>query len=227
MKKVRIFILVGLPVALLLLSCLDNFNRNLETVYYNPSYSIPIGPLDYTLGDIMPPLAIKIPIPDTTDISDTIPLLIYNDSLFFVNPEFGYDTSFIEPVNLAEISNLSEYIVSLMLRANISNNIPTDMALQIYFLNGANEVMDSLYQDGKVIVEGPEIDENGQIVGPHQVTIDTYIENEDINTLLQISAIEIYIFLQTYTEDLEILHVNSESGLGLQLGFRAELLAPI
>jgi hypothetical protein len=227
MMKIRLsYIILVLPFALFTISCLDNFNRDLDTVYYNPSYSVPIGPLEYSLGQIMPPEAL-IPLLDTSFLADTIPLIVYNDSFFFINPKLGYDTTFIEPVNLDMLGDYSDYIVSLMIRSNITNNIPTELSLQIYLLDGDNNRTDSVYKEGKVRIRMPDINQEGVITEPYFETIDTYLDQEEIDNLLQTSAIESYIYLKTYDGNTRVLHVWSSNGIGLQLAIRAEILAPL
>jgi len=218
-----------LLVIVSLTACMDDFNRDLSTVYYNPGYSVPIGPVYYTLADIMPPIALDFPVPDTSLIPDNIdiPLLVYDDSIFFINPEFGFDTVFRQPIDLQSISDVSEYVVSAMLRSNLSNNLPVNLGVQVDFVDAAGRIVTSLYPEGGVLIERPEIGEDGQIIEPRTEQIDTYLEEEQIDQLLIANFFDIRIHIDTYNQNTDILHVYSRNGMALQLGLRAEILVPL
>lgn len=206
-------------------ACLDDFNRYSDPVLYNPSYSIPIGPLDYTLEDIMPHEALDIPVLDTSVIEDTVPLIIYDDSLFFVNPRTGYDTLFTGEMNLSEISPNMDYAQSLMFRMNYSNEIPTDLAVQMYFYNG-RQIVDSLFEDGRFWIANAIQIENGITTIPVSGREEFYIDSTRIEDFLQIDNFILTIHVQTYREGMDRLHIYSHFGFNTQLALRAKLLIP-
>jgi hypothetical protein len=206
-------------------ACLDDFNRENDPVYYTPSFSIPIGPLKYTLEDIMPPESLDIPILDTSAIDDSIPLILYDDSLFFVNPTTGYDTSFTGEMDLTAISPNMQYAQSLMFRMNYSNEIPTDLAVQMYFFNG-NQIVDSLFENGRIWIAYATQTEDERITIPVTGREEVYVDSSRIEDFLQINNYALSIHVQTYREGLNRIHVYSYSGFDMQLALRAELLVP-
>jgi hypothetical protein len=222
-SKTVIFILVF--ATLFTAACLDDFNRYNDPVLYTPTYSIPIGPLNYSLEDIMPPGSLDFPIMDTSLIGDSIPLIIYNDTLFFENPKTGYDTMFTGPMDLSSISPNMEYTQSLMFRMNYSNEIPTDMGVQLYFYIGA-QLVDSLFEDGAFLISQaiPEINGNNTI--PYTGREDIYVDSTRIDNLLQVNNFLLSIHIDTYQEDQDIIHLYSRFGFDLQLAVRVNLLVP-
>jgi hypothetical protein len=227
MKRIICNIISASLISAILISCIDDFNKDLETIEYNPEFSIPIGPLSYILDDIMPPVSLsEYSAPDTAASSDTS-LIIYNDDLYFYNPESGFDTTFLEPANFGSLTENTDNVVSVMLRTNLTNNIPTVIGLQAYLRNGFDMIVDSISRDGIVMIDCPEINQEGQITQPTKVTIDTHFDADRINELAAVTYLEIYIFIQTYNEGIDRLHVYSWNGIDLQFGLRAELLVPV
>lgn len=206
-------------------ACLEDFNKDSDPLLYTPSYSIPIGPLNYTLNDIMPPEALDIPILDTSIIGDTIPLIIYDDSLFFENPVTGHDTIFTGSMNLSSISTNMEYARSLMFRIDYANQIPTDLYIQLYFYNGT-QLLDSLFEDGWLQIANATPDQDGVNTIPVTGREEVYIDSSRIENFLQLTNYALSIHVQTYSEGLDIIHVYSFYSLDLQLALRAELQIP-
>ncbi len=209
----------------LTVACLDDFNRDNDPMLYTPSYSIPIGPLYYTLEDIIPNELLGIPLPDTSTLGDSIPLIVYDDSLFFENSRTGYDTVFTGPINFSEISPNMEYARSLMFRMNYINEIPTDLAIQMYFFN-ANQLVDSLFERGGYWITQAETDQEGKTVSPFTGRVEVYVDSSRIDDLLQVNNYELSVHYNTYQEGLNVIHFYSDYGFDLQLALRAELVVP-
>jgi hypothetical protein len=224
-KETIIRFLLPVAIALSITSCLDNFNRDLDTLYYHPSYSVPIGPLAYELPEIMPPQALT-GLPDSLTLPDSIGVLIYDDSLFFINPHAGYDTVFSVPFDLQAVFEQPEYIVSLMIRSIISNGLPVGTSLQLYFTEMNGQVTDSLYADGAVSVESAAVSSDHSVVFPYYTTIDTYLDSLQIQNLTRSSGLNLYIHLQTLQPGNDTLHVYSGQKFETHLGIRAGLNVP-
>jgi len=223
---IKSFIAIVIPL-LIITSCIDNFNRDLDTIYYNPSYSLPIGPLSYTLDEIMPANALMAYFTDSTWIPDTSDVLIYDDSFYFINPPFGYDTVYTEPFNLQSMLENSEYIVSVMFRANITNGLPVNTTIQVYLSDAAGTITDSVYAEGPILVESATIDHRDSVIYPHYTTIDTPLDSVQIQNLLESSGIDLYLHLATFRPENDTLHVYSYQYFEAQLGVRVELKVPL
>lgn len=214
----------SIVLLLIAAACMDDFDKDNDTIYYQPTYSIPIGPLDYTLGDIMPYLALT-PI-DTSIIIDTVPLLFYDDSLFFINPPTGHDTSFVELYDISSFSKESRYTRSLMIRANYSNSLPMKMEYQVYFLDANDGLLDSLFEFGHLEVPSASRDENNIVTAPYTGREERYFDTTDIATLLNTRKLEIAIHLETFKEAPNILPIYSDYTVSFELALRAGLIIP-
>lgn len=223
--RIHLVIYFFLLTGFLTVACLDDFNRLNDPMYYNPTFSVPIGPLSYTLDDIMPPEALENQIIDTSTIGDSIPLIIYNGSLFFENPRLGFDTLFTGAMNLSSISPNMEYAQSLMFRINYSNEIPTDLAVQMYYYIG-NQLVDSLFENGRFWIAQAIQDPDGITTVPISGREELYVDSTRIENMMQVTNFELAIHLETYREGLDQIRVYSDYGFDLQLAMRAELLVP-
>ncbi|MBN2524043.1 MAG: hypothetical protein JXB24_12290 [Bacteroidales bacterium] len=215
------FILTGF----LTVACLDDFNRSNDPMYYNPTFSVPIGPLNYTLDDIMPPEALENQIIDTSTVGDSIPLIIYNSSLFFENPGLGFDTLFTGAMNFSSISPDMEYAQSLMFRINYANEIPANLAIQMYFYID-NQLVDSLFENGSFWVAQALQIPDGITTIPFSGREEQYVDSTRIQNMMQVTNFELAIHVETYREGLDQIRVYSYYGFDLQLAMRAELLVP-
>jgi len=223
--NIRLVISLFLLAGFLTVACLDDFNRSNNPMYYNPTFSIPIGPLSYTLEDIMPPEALENQIIDTSTIGDSIPLIIYNGSMFFENPRLGFDTLFTGTMDLSSISPNMEYAQSLMFRMNYSNEIPTDLAVQMYYYIG-NQLVDSLFENGRFWIAQAVQDQDGITTVPISGREEVYVDSSRIENMVQVTNFELAIHVETYREGLGRIRVYSDYGFDLQLAMRAELLVP-
>jgi hypothetical protein len=229
MKVCRYIAGIMLLGVLSLNSCIDEFNRGSETVYYNPSFSIPIGPLSYTLQEILPYATLGIPIPDSIVVSDSIivPLLIYDDSVYFNNPEEGRDTSFFISVDFTSLLNQWEYIHSLIFRVNISNGLPVNVGTQLYFYDAGDNLIDSLYDNGKIWIESANVDQRGIVTSPFEHTYDIWVDSARVAGIIGSTRLGTYLLLETYHENIDTLRAYSSYHFDLQLAVRAELLIPL
>jgi hypothetical protein len=219
--------IAALLVLFLAGACYKDLVRETDTVYYKPTYSIPIGPLSYTLEDIMPPVALDSLVQDTASIPDSIPLIWYNDEFFFINPPAGHDTSIVELFDISSFSEDAEYTRSLMIRVNYVNGLPVAMEYQLFFLDANDIVLDSMFLEGPLSIDRAGTDENGLVIAPNSGRVERFFDTDDIPIIMQTRKIQITIHLDTYREDEAVLRLFSTDGIDLELAMRAGLVVPI
>lgn len=220
-----------LPLALLF-SCIKDLKEleTIDSINYLPSFSVPVGSLSYTLEDIMPPDSLwNYEIPDSLlqagDL-DTL-ILIYNDTRTFFRPELGYTAYFHEPVSLRTIFEQSENVEHAMIKTIIKNNIPVSIEVQGYLLDDNDQVVDSLIHSGKAQIPAPNSNGEGIIDEPTEETIYTHYYASQVDDLMNVTEIRVYVHLDTYTEDVDTLKVYSWNGIELEIGLRGDLIIPI
>lgn len=230
---------IGIPYLILLIlitvlthSCIKDIREleDVENLDYQPSFSIPVGTVAYTLEEIMPADSLMdFEIPDSLIQAgnlDTL-ILLYNDEFTFFRPELGYTAYFREPVNFSNLSQQSENVESAMLKTNITNRIPVAIEVQGYLLDAGDNVVDSLISGGRIQIPAPLANEDGVIDEPTYGTIYTHFYSDRVDELMDVREIYVYVHLETYAEDIDTVRVYSWNGIELQLALRANLTIPI
>lgn len=213
---------------ILLSSCLEDFRKEQDNLYYTPTYSIPIGPLSYHLDEIMSYLALDSLINDTLQIppSGADRILVYDDSLFYINPIPGYDTIMTFTYDFSMLPEDEEYIQSAMLRVNYANGLPVNIAYQYYLYDDNDVLLDSLYDEGLEWVPSAEIGEKGFVISPTVGRTETFFDSIEVGTLFQTTRFDLYLYLQTYRSEIDTLWVYSNHMIDIQLAVRSNLLVP-
>ena len=232
MKKQTLYTIFLILLVSGLSSCLKDIRElnEVESLSYDPSFSVPIGSLDYLLEDIMPPDSLfDYEIPDSLIQAgnlDTM-ILLYNDDLLFFQPPVGYTACFREPVNFSNLSPQMENLRSAMLKTIIRNSLPLSIEVQGYLLGNNEQIIDSLISTGRMEIPAPLTDENGVVAEPAEATIYAHYNSDKTDALMDVNEILIYMHLDTYVEDRDTLRVYSWNGLELEIGLRADLTIPV
>lgn len=225
MKRVSI---AGFAIIIFIAGCLEDFRQEMDNLYYTPTYSVPIGPLNYTLDEIMSYLSLDSLITDTLEIppSGADRILVYDDTLFFVNPVQGYDTILPFTYDFSLLPENEEFIQSAMLRVNYANGLPINIAYQYYLYDENNVLLDSLYDEGRIWVPSAEIGAGGSVIAPTIGRAETFFDSTEVDILFQTSRFDLYLFLQTYRLGVDTLWVYSDQMIDIQLAVRTDLLVP-
>ncbi len=219
-----------LPIILVVLTaCVEDFRQERDNMYYTPTYSVPIGPLSYQLDEIMSYLSLDSLITDTLEIppSGADRVLAYDDTLFYVNPIQGHDTTISFNYDFSLLPQEEQYIQSAMLRVNYANGLPLRIAHQYYMFDGNDVLLDSLYDEGLVWIPSAQVDDMGNVVSPTPGRTETYFDSTEVRTLLQTSHFDLFLYLETYSEGTDTLWVYSDQIIDLQLAVRTDLLVPL
>ena len=206
-------------------SCTKNLNKTINNdILYRPEYSLPIGPLNYTLNDIMPKVVLGFPV-DTSLIPDTIPLITYDD-IIFPDP-FGHNATFLVPYDFSTLTSQANQIKSLMFRVNYVNEMPTYSDLQVYFMNSTGAILDSLYNDALFRLEAADIDQDGNVIQYYNGQNDTYLDSVKIRHLVNSQFLRINMFIATNRTDQKVVRFYSDMEIRLQFAIRAKLEIPL
>ena len=174
----NIFIAIITFNLLLFYSCIKQEINTDDIVIeeYSPTIALPIGTADFRVSEI-------------TGIRDLeADVVAFLDSVY---PDFDYSTyqnnfnSTIFPfvidsryINYAlkfpfdgdEFFNINDSVKQLKLKLHITNGIPTRFNTQVYFLNGNNELVDSLLtKDDQLSYEGLTVIETNGVDNYHRI----------------------------------------------------------
>lgn len=221
MKKI-VFILF--TVSFLITACINEDDLVLSTTFqYSPEFSFPIGKPEIFMEDYIAFLNNFESLPDSLVSEGTS--FSYNDEYYFI-PSI-LTNIYTEEFSIQSIQDETSNIESLMFRTNITNKIPGDILVQVYFADANFDYMDSLYQEGPLFIENAEIDDQGNVIDSTLVQDDTYISVEKINEISEASYIIIYtglsivntpgVFARYYLSQDLVVQLGARLGMNIKL----------
>ena len=161
----------------LFVSCTKNIEPLPDAVKLNTSFSLPVGTGEVSLSKTLETLGVP-----SVNLTENVPdwatygVVYYADTL---------------PLNLTEVYDNAEYIKYLMIRTNIWNDFPLGGFAQIYFLDGGNSVLDSLYTT-RVTVPAAEHYSNGEVAVTKFESFRTEFSKDRIDLLSDAQKVVIY-----------------------------------
>jgi hypothetical protein len=222
MLKSGAFICLSLSILFASFSCIDESAKNIDSeVYFSPSYSLPIGQIQIVPEDIVGSNYFQNI--DTSVVSDTISYFWYDSAFYEAGPGY-YDTIVSRAFDFSTISDRLDATTSLMIRLNVINDFPTEMFVQLYFNDGNNNVLDSLFDSGYVRIDPAPVDNQGNITGPSLLrNYDTYLDRSEIDMLTQVRNLNIYIRVGIINNNIEFVKLYPNYKIDLNLAFRIGL----
>jgi len=193
MKIVAIRVLLMLAIVLLVVSCTKNIEPLPDAVKLNTSFSLPVGSGEVSLSKTLETLGVP-----SVNLTENVPewatygVVYYADTL---------------PLNLTEVYDNAEFINYLMIRTNIWNDFPLGGFAQVYFLDGSDSVIDSLYNE-RVTVPAAEHYDDGVVVGTKFESFRTEFSKARIELLSDAHKVVIYSGLIVTNEGVTESNIN-------------------
>jgi hypothetical protein len=112
----------------------------------------------------------------------------------------------------------------MMFRVNTDNGFPVDGIMQVYFLDGSNNVLDSLLVPAQQVISaapvGPGPDY--RVTGPVHAMVETTLEQPRLMNLEPTKKIVVLARLATISNGSEIVKIYSDYNLDVRLAARAK-----
>ncbi len=198
-------------------SCIDKEKFNLDNnTLYHPEFSIPLGKTEFLMEDYEDVLGGFIQIQDTIIPTDTTAFFYENE--FYQLPGV-ITTRHKEPFSLNMSEDNSDYIKSLMFRTNVLNEIPTEMSLQIYFVNINEDTIASLF-DEPLEIEAAIVNGEGEIIEIAKEREDTFFDEYEIDDIIETKWIIIETNVYLCNNPDGFTNFYSYQTLTVQLGAR-------
>ncbi|MBN1118084.1 MAG: hypothetical protein JXA77_12810 [Bacteroidales bacterium] len=215
-------------VIFLFSACIDDDIKNIEdNVIFSPEYSIPVGSDSVTMAEVVDNYPFDlILIPDSLDNLDSLNIFLFDSSSYFSPVYFDYSSDYT--YNLGGIANKIDYITSLMLRLNCINGIPARVQLQVYFLNQFEIALDSVFQDGRMIIEAATTNDEGEVIDKYKLfKHDIYLDQEFIDIMSQTTTVRVSSRIELVNFNVRHIRYFSENDFWMQLGVRFKLELPV
>jgi hypothetical protein len=160
-----------------------------------------------TFPDIAPNLQLY-PAPEDSSRIDTIPVLYYNDILYYTTTPHLI-LSFTKKINFADMSDRLEMAEEIIFRINYANYFPTRVSGQLYFEDAAFAVVDSLFPDGPREVDAARVDDEGFVIEPTIDQVEVTYPREKIDRLNRVQFVAI-LFHMDLISDNEIIRFYTD-----------------
>jgi hypothetical protein len=188
--KISLFVLV----IMMMTGCIDeNILKVSKDIEITPSYSLPLGPLEYDINEYLESLdSVSFPCPDSLFYNDTLypnprPYLTRNDMNYF---DFNSLTT--------EIDRIENFMFHLIL----SNGYPTNTITQVYFADENQVPVDSAFADGPHLLQPATIDADGVVTAPYEEIVDIPMSPYFIQNMGNIRYINIQSIIYTTRPDI-------------------------
>lgn len=183
--KALIFILL---FAGLITGCVnEDFNDTFDKTHLKPEYSIPLGASTYSIRE-------DFNIPGSS-IPGSKGLVYYNDVPYPINSVYfeHIDTlNFTFNLNAKWIENAER----ISFRLYTESTLPTPVIMQIYFLDGNKNIVDSISASGPVQINNGRTNNDGQVTSPGISSFDFPLTRDQINQFTNIA----YYFSKSYIQ---------------------------
>jgi hypothetical protein len=203
-------LVVPIFVIMLVSGCIsEDIEETLSNTTIRPEYSLPVGHLTYAIGN------------DFSGPGSSVPGIygidFYNNIPYPVNSPHIYKEE-LQNFNFQLSNNAYRNIESLSFRVVYLNSLPTEVVTQIYLLDLAQNVTDSVNHNGKIIIPAAITDQEGIVISPKTTIYDFPFTKVQIDNFPNIG----YYFTQSYISTLsagnDSVKFFSTSQLDVQIG---------
>jgi len=121
-----------------------------------------------------------------------------------------------------EMEGLNE-LVEATFRINTDNGFPVDVAVQCYFLDSNDVVIDSLMGVDQSLILAGLVDSDGRVISSTHKTLDIPMTTERINEIAKMKSIVIIGRANTNDNGTTTIKLYSEYRLDVKLGLKAKV----
>jgi hypothetical protein len=117
-----------------------------------------------------------------------------------------------------------ENVKSFMFHLATENALPLDADIQIYLMDGNDELLDSLFNEqNRNILPSGIIDDDGKVIMTTYKEVDIPLSDSQIDNVFMTKWLMIKIFMETTDQGTRDIKFYSTNALGFKLGARAEV----
>jgi hypothetical protein len=208
-------LLILLFTTTFLISCIkENIEESVTNSVVYPEYSLPLGTFT-TLIDT----SFSEPGYNITN-ADTVPVMF--NGLIYYSSLYAYSESY-EKLNINYTSSIRSHIISLTFRVIVTNNCPSDIVTQVYFVDSAYQVNDSVFSDGPHTTLKAAANSNGVVTKATTSTTEVTFEGDRLDSLLNCNLFKITNKIYYYNSASSYLIFSSGNKVEVIAGARIKL----
>jgi len=209
MKQILTFFILVLTV--IFSSCLNDLPETISSdVEVNTALAFPVGETSLKLDDISG----------------------FDESLLEINPFtnkpylFDFENiplDYTIPFEIGDIYESAEEIVQLIFRLNMYNGFPSEVRVQLYFLDQNEFPVDSVFSDGPLLLNAATANNTGVIIRKTYSKKDILFNTQRIENLQYANKIKVYAIFSTDGIDPDLVELYDEYTIDIQIGVKANL----
>jgi hypothetical protein len=215
--SVYLILAVFVSVSVMLSSC---YKIESGSYIYKPIISLPVGTTATSFADIFSELNLY-PAPSDTTRIDSIPVLLYNDQLFYT--PYIFDTVYYMYFSFEDIADRMQNTREIIFRVNYTNHFPTRVSSQLYFLDGTGNVLDSLMSDGFYEIDPASTDGDGNVISPTSDRVEIPLSREKIDRLSPVQMIAVKLHMHLVPDDNGVYRFYSNQLFEMQIALRLSI----
>lgn len=137
---------------------------------------------------------------------------------------YGEDWILSDTVELGlELGEQQEFKSGLV-RFNCDNSFPMDVFVQVYFLNDAKQVVDSLFGGNENFLNSAPVDANGRVTATTHASKDIPADNKKMASLTKSKYVAIFARLNTFQANQQReIKVYKDYHIDVKIGLKAEV----
>lgn len=120
-------------------------------------------------------------------------------------------------------SDVFENVVEASMKSIITNELPVDINVQMYFLDENYELIDSLYDNYTAIVQSSEVSSTGELVSATSATTDSDLSEEKVEVIKPAKYLVTSTRFNTANNGATTAKFYSSFKVGIQLGVIAKV----
>ena len=206
-------------LVLFLQACMKSFDASPEPPdSWSPSFSVPIGattvPEDsLTLGEILPAFPLKRKDGSVFRFDG----LTYNldSEQFGLEGRIFFDFSSL-------VADFTE-VELIMFKLKTQNGFPTSVVTNVDILDGSENVLFSLIEDGDIFANHEGLDENGLVKEPVEYASTIRLSDNDMQQLKNAKYLDFELGVSTKSLLADTVTFKRSYALGIEVGVRVDL----
>lgn len=213
--RLSVICVLFLMVQILFTACNYNVDSISPETSYKPSISLPLGVFTISPDDLIENSNLKPVLPDTFSVPANL-FELYG--LVYKTP-VDYDTIIRRDFSLSDLTDYMDDVTQLMFRVNSINSSHADIALQVYFLDDYQRIVDSIFAKGALWIPAGSVKADGTISPAKQWRQDEYFSQQRILDVVNTTRLQIVVKFKFPTKG-EQVRFDETKLLWIQLALR-------
>ncbi len=125
------------------------------------------------------------------------------------------------------IGEEGDYLEMIKFKMNAENGIPLGVGIQCYFMDGANQLLDSLFQPFRYILRQADVDAGGTVIAPSKDQWELVVEKPKLTNILKAKRLRTRAWIPTsqFNGNPIPVRISKDQNVKLKMGVEVKLSA--